>query len=185
MEPDLKQFHTWHLIRAILLRASAQYHSAGISSGRSHASYVYDAWALTFPYSGPQLLDTPIEKLRDELLQRDPLIKNGQQVFCFDLRGLSSAEITAVTIHCMAECHSYLSTDGYHLHDAVTATDTVIDFFGKVRADLAGFIPRNLEKRRRHLNPSEIPELKGLVEELNHRRDLIVIDPYKGIQPKS
>lgn len=182
MEQDLTRFHAWHLIRAILLRVSFQYHDAGISSGRSHAAYVYDAWAHTFPYTGPQLIEPPIEKLVAELLRRDPLIANRQRTFHFGLRTLSSAEITLVTVHCLAKCHEYLATFGYTFIDAITATKGVVDFFGQPGFDLARFIPAKLIHGQTSITPSDVPELKALVEELEHRRDLIIIDPYVGIQ---
>lgn len=183
MGEDLKKFHTWHLIRILLLRASFQYHSAGISSGRSHAAYVYDAWALSFPYTGPQLIEVPIEDLVAELHQRSCLNATQQLIFHFDIRTLSSVEITMVAVRCMAQCHDYLTDSGYSLNDAIAAVNGVISYLSTPRNDLAHYIPPKLKQGETSINPADIVELKRIVEELERRRELITIDPYRGIIP--
>lgn len=181
----LPSFHTWHLVHTILLRASFQYHSGGISSGRSCMSYLYDAWALAFPYTGPQLAEVSLDDLIEELQSRKPVCAAGQLVFTsFGPVALTFEKITSLVVNAMSVAHVHMKTkvDWHGLSTSFKAVEGVRTYFGDILPDLKFYLPSNLFDER-VTSAAHYAPLKRIVDDLFYRRDLIIVDPYEGIQP--
>lgn len=183
MQNILSRYHTWHLIRVILLRANSQYHSGGISAGRSPMSYIYDAWESVFPYTGPQLMNIPFEDLAKELRRRPPLIIRGQMVFKqFGLQALTFEEITVLVVNAMERGHFYMEKHcGWEgLSQSYRAVKTVKRFLGRVPRHQSYYLPTHVFKKK-VTSPAQYQHLKRIVEDLETRIDQIYVDPTKGI----
>jgi hypothetical protein len=183
MHNVLPQYHTWHLIRVILLRANFQYHSGGISSGRCPMSYIYDAWEAVFPYDGPQLETFALNDIIKELCHRAPLMIPGQLVFMeFGLQALTFTEMTLLVVNAMARGHLYMEKHrGWEgLSESYKAVKAVREFLGAVPRQQESFLPKHIFEKK-VTSCAHYPSLKRIVFDLSTRRDRIRLDSREGI----
>lgn len=188
----LTRMHTWFPIDGIMWHIAARYHPAGISSGRCIMSCVLDSWSLISPTVqtcvGPGMVITQEwwgpDELIAELQTRPRIYVHNHSLFPQrELRILSIEELTILTLEVMRR--GTVNIIRHHGWDGIKNTlhwiRSLENYFGKKpMPDKFRFLPMRMFGR-------ELPELnshiKALIDELESRRDRVVMCPFEGIIP--
>ncbi len=188
----LSRIHTWFLVDGIMWHIGARYHPAGISSGRSIMSCILDSWSLVSPTRricvGPGMVISQEwwnpDELIAELCLRPKMHGPGQIVFTkFGLQALTFEELTILTLEVMRRGTANMIN--YHEWHGLSNTrywiKSLLNYFGKnSMPDKFRFLPRVMFG-------SELPQLnshiRALIDEIESRRDRVVLSPYEGLVP--
>ncbi len=186
----LSQLHTWFLIDGIMWHIAARYHPAGISSGRSIMSSILDSWSLVTPtretYVSPGMTIAQYwwspNVLIAELNIRPKLEALNQMTFPGrELSMLSFEELTILTLEVMRRGTANMINyhEWFGLADSLRWIKSLLKYFGrKPILDKFTFLPRRMFGKEL---PQTNSHIRAIIDEIESRRDRVVLCPYKGI----
>lgn len=186
------RLHTWFLIDGIMWHIAERYHPLGISSRRCIMSCVLDPWSQVAPikpvwvYPGMSIVHYwwTADELIAELQRRPKMHNRDQMVFPNrELQVLTFEEITILTLEVMRRGSANLINyhKWYGLCQTMRSIKSLLNYFGKSpMADKFRFLPRRMFGREL---PNVNKYVKSLIDELESRRDLMVMHPFEGLVP--
>ncbi len=188
----LPRLHTWFLIDSIMWHIAERYHPAGISSRRCIMSAVLDPWSLVTPTKmtriGPGMVIVQYWWTAEELIMElgtRPKMHIPEQMVLLprELQALTFEELTILTLEVMRRGNANLLNyhEWYGISKTLSWIKSLLNYFGKnPMQDKFRFLPRRMfGKNLSNVNPY----VKALIDELESRRDRVVLCPYEGLVP--